>query len=428
MKSSETGSLSLWRNALWLVSGNGIRFLVSGLYFVLLARLLGPSQFGFFSAVLALSNLACPLAYLGQSDLLVQWLARSPHLRATAWGYALVISVIGGCLTTGILLGPLQLWLPGLHWESVLWLLLSEVLCTSVQYVQRALLVSQERIPAVAVIDTSMAAARLGLVSLAWLLGWSSLIVWSRLYVGVALGSCIVTHMYVVHQIGSDPASLSQVWQQRQQCWQQARAGWDFALGLVAIKTFADLDKLLLPRLATAVAGGVYSAAYRLINIAQTPVYALLTSGFAELCRQGHQGFRAAYRHSLRSVGWIVGYAILATGGLAVVSAGIPSILGEDYRETAVAVRWLSGVVGLESLHILFSNFLTGIGHQRIRGYLQVVALGLNGILNVWWIPIWGWRGAAGATLVTEVELVISLGMVIGWQWWQSRDPGEIRT
>lgn len=33
-------------------------------------------------------------------------------------------------------------------------------------------------------------------------------------------------------------------------------AGWDFAVGLAAAKTFTDLDKLLLPRLASAAAGG----------------------------------------------------------------------------------------------------------------------------------------------------------------------------
>lgn len=36
-------------------------------------------------------------------------------------------------------------------------------------------------------------------------------------------------------------------------------AGWDFAVGLAAVKTFTDLDKLLLPRLASA-AAGVFTA------------------------------------------------------------------------------------------------------------------------------------------------------------------------
>ncbi|MFS8886980.1 polysaccharide biosynthesis C-terminal domain-containing protein, partial [Synechococcus sp. R55.1] len=45
---------------------------------------------------------------------------------------------------------------------------------------------------------------------------------------------------------------------------------------------------------------------------------------------------------------------------------------------------------------------------------LQLLALGLNGLLNAVWIPRWGWQGAALATLLSEMALVLALLLLIG--------------
>ncbi len=393
------------------MGGNGIRIVISGAYFIVLARLLGPSTFGLFSAILALSNLVSPFAYMGQTDLLIQHLSRHPDDLPVFWGQALVIAGVSGLSLTLVLTGPLTLWLPGSAAIAVGLLLLSEVFCIGLQSVQKGVLIAREHMATMATVDTGMAGGRLLIATVAWSLNWHDLLTWSVLYASMALSLTVVGYGVVIRQVRSWPLSTALIWQHRQACLAQARAGWDFAVGLAAIKTFTDLDKVLLPRLATATAGGIYSAAYRLINIAQAPVIALLTSGFAEVCRQGQHGPRSAYTYSLKLLPWVMGYGLAATLGLVLLSYGMPVVLGPDYVETATAVRWLSGIVGLEGTHLLFSNLLTGAGLQQVRGYAQLFALGLNAILNSWWIPLWGWQGAAGATLVAEVGLV---GLLIG--------------
>jgi O-antigen/teichoic acid export membrane protein len=413
MPASRNLSPQLWRNALWLLSGNGIRFVVSGLYFVLLARLLGPANFGLFSAVLACANLASPFAYWGQPDLLVQQMSRRPHHLRQLWGQALILASLGGLVFTLLLTWPLSLWLPGLDPLTAGLLLLSELGFYGIQYVQKGMLIGQERIAQVAQLDTGMAVARLILVLI--ILGWgeSSLEVWSWAYAGTALGVALWIHWQLQRQMGPLQLSWGDLRDEHTGLWIQCCMGWDFAVGLVAIKTFTDLDKLLLPSLASAAAGGIYSAAYRLINIAQTPMLSLLTSSFAEVCRQGQQGIRSAWTYSVRLLPWVVGYGGMASLLLASLAGGLPWVLGADYRETAQALRWLSAVIGLEGLHVLLSNVLTGAECQRLRGQLQVMAVLLNAGLNLWWIPLWQWRGAAAATLVAEILLVLSLGAVI---------------
>ena len=392
--------------------GNGLRLGLSGAYFVLLARLLGPEAFGVFSAILACSNLAAPFGYWGQSELLIQRLSGRGSA-ASAQEIAPSLWLVGlGCGGIVLLLTPLlSLWLVGISPLEVGILLGSDLLFIALPEVYRGILIGQEQVAGVAFIDTGMALGRVSAVLLAMVLGWGSLTQWAILY-----------GLMVLAVLGA------MSWRMRRWCapslaaldWQEVgprlRAGWDFAVGLAAAKTFADLDKLLLPRLASSATGGLYSAAYRVINFSQTPMIALLTSHFAELCRQGQKGLPQGWRYACHLSPWVVGYGSLAALGLALGSYGIPWVLGSAYRETALILRWLSPVILLEGIHLLLSHLLTGAGLQRPRSRLQLLALGLNGLLNGAWIPRWGWQGAALATLLSEVALVLALLLLIRGQ------------
>ena len=396
------------RQAAWLMLGNGLRLGLSGAYFILLARLLGPEAFGVFSAILACSNLAAPFGHWGQSELLIQRLSgRGSAAAAQEIGPSLWLAGLG-CGGMTLLLTPLlSLWLAGISPLVVGILLGSDLLFIAIPEVYRGILIGQERVAGVALIDTGMALGRVGAVLLAVALGWGSLVQWAVLY-GLMV---LVVLLLMARGMGRwSKLSPPLAWRD---LGERLAAGWDFAVGLAAAKTFTDLDKLLLPRLASAAAGGLYSAAYRVINFSQTPMIALLTSHFAELCRQGQKGLRQGCRYAWQLFPWVVGYGSLAALGMALGSYGIPWVLGSAYQETALILRWLSPVILLEGIHLLLSHLFTGAGLQKPRSRLQLAALGLNGLLNGIWIPMWGWRGAALATLISEVALLLALLLLI---------------
>jgi O-antigen/teichoic acid export membrane protein len=417
------------RQASWLMVGNGLRLGLSGAYFILLTRLLGPEAFGVFSAILACSNLAAPFGYLGQSELLIQRLSqqgshashdsemdRDSGTESLSKVLPPVVNAAGpslwlaglGCGGIALLLWPLlSFWLAGTPALVVGVLLLSDLLFIGLPEVHKGLLIGREQMGGVALIDTGMALGRVSAVLLAVALDWGSLVHWSVLYGLMVLGVLVL----IAWGMGGHSPLMAMSWRDLRE---RLTAGWDFAVGLAAVKTFTDLDKLLLPRLASATAGGLYSAAYRVINFSQTPMIALLTSHFAELCRQGQKGLPQGWSYAWRLSPWVLGYGSLATLGLALGSYGIPWVLGSAYRETALILRWLSPVILLEGIHLLLSHLLTGAGLQKPRSRLQLLALVLNGLLNGAWIPLWGWRGAALATLLSEVALVLALLLLIG--------------
>ncbi len=398
-----------------MIGGNGLRLILSGGYFILLTRLLGPEGFGLFAGILACTNLMAPFAYLGQPQWLTQQLSRDPEHTRILWGRAWGITVVLGSVLSLVLWGPLWGWLPGASGIAVGLILFSELVVVGLQYVHKGVLIGHERIAAVSLIETGMSLARLIAVALAWALGLQTLSQWSVLYLGMMLLVAGITHRGMTARLGSPQLSWAQVGADRWRTLAQAGAGWDFAGGGVAVLAFMDLDKLLLPRLASAVEAGEYSAVYRLVMFAQIPIMALMTSSWAEVCRQGRLGLRQGVRYGARLAPWALGYGILAAVALGIGSGGVPRILGAGYGETAVILTWLSPLIFLEGIHLLLGNILAGADRLPWRSRIQLMALGMNGVLNLLWIPSWGWRGAAAATLLAEVGLILGLGIYVVW-------------
>ena len=84
----------LVRNTLWMLGADGGTTIILAVYFVVLARVLQPSEFGAFAGALALVSIVAPFAGWGASKVLVMAVARDPRVFAMYWGNALVSIVI----------------------------------------------------------------------------------------------------------------------------------------------------------------------------------------------------------------------------------------------------------------------------------------------------------------------------------------------
>ena len=67
----------------------------------------------------------------------------------------------------------------------------------------------------------------------------------------------------------------------------------------------------------------------------------------------------------------------------------------------------------IQGLYSPFADALTGSGHQAVRTRGQLAALVINILLNLWLIPIWGWAGAAWATIVSQILLLAIFGWAV---------------
>src|SRR6201996_2297725 len=85
---------ALARNTLWMISGQGLRLVIQAVYFTVIARSLGPDNYGAFIGVVALVGIAYPFGTLGSGNLLVKNVSRNRSVFAEYWGQALAITAI----------------------------------------------------------------------------------------------------------------------------------------------------------------------------------------------------------------------------------------------------------------------------------------------------------------------------------------------
>src|SRR4051794_23113065 len=100
------------RNAAWLFAGQGLSFVVQGVYFVVLARLLGTTEYGRLAGVVALVAVVSQYSTLGSGLLFLRYVSPDRNQFRAYWGNILMsICISGGVLVAGLRgAGP---WLVG---------------------------------------------------------------------------------------------------------------------------------------------------------------------------------------------------------------------------------------------------------------------------------------------------------------------------
>jgi O-antigen/teichoic acid export membrane protein len=394
----------LARNTLWMGVGQVIRTGIQALYFVFIARALGTQGYGAFAGVVALVAIAAPFASLGSGSLLVKHVARAPDTFRSHWGKALATTVITGTILLGVIMLsagmllprtiPLQLVL-AVGAADLVFVRLVEISGQAYQAVQRMhrtaqihLLVSPLRLLAAgALVATTRAPTALE---------------WGGLYLVSSVAGCAVAVALVCRELGRPEFNLKDL-------RSELREGAFFSVSLSAQSIYNDIDKVMLARLGTLEATGLYAAAYRVVEVAFVPVAALVSSTFARFFQSGVGGVRATaqFARKLSSMG--AAYGLCAALGLYLLAPALPAILGDGYRQAVAATRWLAVLPLLKSIHYFGANALTGAGYQGLRTAIQVGIALVNVLLNLWLIPLYSWQGAAAASVLSDGMLALGV-------------------
>jgi O-antigen/teichoic acid export membrane protein len=190
--------------------------------------------------------------------------------------------------------------------------------------------------------------------------------------------------------------------------------GLGFSLGWSAQSVYNDIDKTLLSHYGMNFQNGVYTMAYRIVDVATIPVTAVDAAALPRYF-QGRDkdvlsvpplGFRLARRAAL--------IGLLMSGGLFVAAPLIPHLVGHGFTDSILALRWLCLLPAMRGIHQLTGSAITGMGFQRFRTVAQFSAAGLNLALNLWLIPRHGWLGAAWASIATDGLLAIVNLLILG--------------
>jgi O-antigen/teichoic acid export membrane protein len=195
---------------------------------------------------------------------------------------------------------------------------------------------------------------------------------------------------------------------------ERALEGVGFSIAASTTSVYNDIDKAMLSRYGMLAADGIYSMAYRVVDMSCTPIRALQSAAFPRFCQTGRNGARGAIAFTRKLLGKTLPFGLLAATVMFLAAPIIPHIVGRSFANSVPALQWLCLLPVFRSLHLGAGDTLTGAGYQRYRTAAQLCAAGLNFGLNLWLIPTHSWHGAAWASLLTDGSLAAGNWIILG--------------
>jgi PST family polysaccharide transporter len=384
-------------NAGWLLAEKALRLALGVAVGGLVARYLGPEQFGVLNYALALVALFAILANLGLDALVVREIARNPGEREVLLGSAFALKLAGGALALcGALAASFFLREEN---DSLPWLVLPAALALMFQAFDTVDLWFQSQLKAryaVVARNAAFIAAAIVKVALVFLGASLAAFAWTVL-LEAALAAIALAAAYRLqrHRITAWRASMTQG-------VLLLRQGWPLLLSGFMVAIYLRIDQVMLGQMAGAEALGVYSSAVFLSE----PLYLVpmaIVSSAAPALAQVRDSDPALYRTRLEQLFRLVVFLSIAMA-LPVSLFATPLIVlvfGQAYQDAGQVLAVHVWATVFVALGVASSQYLVLEGLTRISFERTLVGAALNIVLNLLWIPRYGALGCAWATLVS---------------------------
>jgi len=162
-------------------------------------------------------------------------------------------------------------------------------------------------------------------------------------------------------------------------------------------------------------ANGIYTTAYRVLNICTTPITSIHNATFPRFFQLGVRGARATEPFARKVLRKTTIFGVAGAIGMFVAAPVLPHLLGKSFADSVLALRWLCLIPLFRCFHLSAGDALAGAGYQNYRLVTRICAALLNFGLNLILIPRFSWLGAAWASLATDGGLGVIDWVVIRW-------------
>jgi O-antigen/teichoic acid export membrane protein len=399
---------SLVRNTGWMVAGQGAGVILQTVSFIFLARLLSNTDYGIYVGAVAFCNLTAQYASLGMGTVFLRYVSVDYSLFNCYWGNILVgMLVMGGLLTLILpilghyLLNPSSAAL-------VLLLTISNCFCGQLTIEIARIFQTYEKMRVTSALNllTQLARTIAVLVMIATIhraTAWQWTVV--SLLVSVVAATAAV---WVVIGCFGWPRFKMKLF------FARAFEGLNYSFASSTSTVYNDIDKTMLSHYGMNYANGIYTLAYRLVDVASIPIYAIRDAALPRLFQRGHSGIVSASELSNHLLKRTLIIGVLSASGLALISPLVPHLVGAGFAESAGVLRWLCLIPVFRCVHQMAGSALAGGGFQRYRTLAQVFVGSFNFFVNLWLIPQYGWHGAAWSSLATDGALAaVNLSLLI---------------
>jgi O-antigen/teichoic acid export membrane protein len=382
-----------------MLLGQGLGYALRLAYFIVVARLLGVVNYGVVVGAFALVNLVSPYSSLGAGRVLIRYVSANHKLFSQFWANLLVVTVA----TSGVVMLVLHLVAPhvldaasaAVVVTSAVAVCFCEQLTTGTTQVFQAF----QDMRTAATLNQLTSLLRT-LTALGLLVGFHRVTAaqWCLALMFSSIAAAAIGVATVTVKFGAPAFSFNVI-------RKHFGEGVEFAFGASTTSAYNDLDKAMLSHYAMDAANGIYSMAYRILDVAYVPIIAIQMAAEPRLFQLAGTNAHEALALGKRLLKKCVLVSLSVAVGLFVFAPLIPYVVGKGFGEGVSALRWLALIPAFRSVHAISGSALTSVGKQRYRTVTQLIAVALNFGLNLWLIPHYEWRGAAYASLATDGSL-----------------------
>lgn len=387
------------QNILWLLFGTVANKLFVVAYYVALTRSLGVESFGSYATAMSVVMLTSIIMDMGTNLYIVKEIPRNKekvvHYVLNA---ALLRSVLSAVFLMCLYLYAIVQGMDSSK-KDVLLMLGIWMVINGQRQLLRAAFKGVERMRYDTYIEVSYNALMfLFAIVAAILIGGSVLAIVQGITIGAAVSLLISIHFFRKH-IGWARITIDfTLWKR---CLSQG-AGLMAASTIIA--SFIRFDTILLSRIASEGAAGVYNIASQLIVNLQTIPVMITLAVFPKLSEWAY-GSSAEF-------GRLLGNILKTLGGIGIIIASflvffapliVIVLFGEEFSESVPVLRILAVTYFLNSLIYLEVFALNAKGKQFHAALIGTIALMINCALDAYLIPEMAYIGPAFASIISKL-------------------------
>lgn len=373
-------------------------------YFLLVARALGPHDYGVVASVTALLMVFGSFAGWGSDHILIRHVTAAPERFGAYFGNAL-FQTVATALPLGLIVYVAQDVTIGMAPLAFAAFAVGELFFVRLHVLAVSCFMAFERGGDLMVLNAGFSLLRL--VASGAAIAFSSpldIAMWAHWYLAGAFLSGVLALGYTMWRLGLPR-------------WYFARGelglGFHFCLSFTADGAIRDIDKPIVAYLAGPVVAGLYNAAFRIVDAAGMPLRALTASFYARFFKHGHNGLEQSFQFALRVLPLTLGYTLFAGIALTLGADYLPLILGDKFSAAVPVATCLAFAPVFNGLSAIGGDILTSTGRQRTRA-LVIACLSVSpALLCCLLVPRYGAMGAAYASLGSSALVAATIWFMV---------------
>lgn len=423
MNAARVGRSPLWASISYLLSGTLLSRLLTAATFILVARQVGPDQFGQYTACFTVAWLTSPFFSLGLDNWLLGHGRRSGNDAELAVhaSTALTLKFLLGLVWFGCISFVAPFLPQGAFPASLLILAALCVWGDEMGRVVWAVFQTAQRNRSTLLVMVTMQALIFVGVGLLYIQNENRVLLYASAQAGATLAGSLLGIVWQIRNFGLRV--------EVKQWLTTGRAALPFGISVALAQLYGRVDVALIALLLGQSDAGFYAPAVSLITaLGLLPL--VLYNVYLPLLSVAHAGDRHEFWGLLRQalflslvVGSLLGVAVLLVSGVAV-----RLVYGPAFGPTAQVLGILSGVLFARSISLSAAAGLIALDRQVQRVRLQFVTAIFNIVANLILIRYWGIVGAAIVFVLSEGGLTIAYLGVIGRAYRRALLPQGVTT